>query len=216
MNVRESAGIALASLRSNKLRSFLTLLGVIIGVSSVISVLSLVEGLNHFVSDQLMSAGSNVFTVDKIGLALEFNTVRDRAKRRDLTSDDAAAIARLCPHVAAAAAERTSAASARAAGRTLAGVAVRGVEPGYMELSDLAIARGRPIGETDAADGVCVIGSEVAERLFGARDPLDRDVRVGGRSVRIVGVGARRGAASGNQQDVYVLVPLAIFERMFG
>ncbi|TMQ50866.1 MAG: ABC transporter permease, partial [Candidatus Eisenbacteria bacterium] len=106
MNVRESAGIALASLRSNKLRSFLTLLGVIIGVSSVIAVLSLVQGLNRFVSDQLMSAGSNVFTLDKIGLALEFNTVRDRLKRRDLTSDDAAAIALLSPHVSVAAAER--------------------------------------------------------------------------------------------------------------
>src|SRR5262249_5331374 len=139
MNVRESAGIALASLRANKLRSFLTLLGVIIGVSSVIAVLSLVDGLNHFVSDQLMSAGSNVFTVDKIGLALEFNTVRDRAKRRDLTSDDAAAIGLLCPHVADAAAERTSAASARAAGRTLAGGAGGGGGPGDTERAPLAV-----------------------------------------------------------------------------
>jgi putative ABC transport system permease protein len=218
MNVRESAGIALASLRANKLRSVLTLLGVIIGVSSVIAVLSLVDGLNHFVSNQLMSAGSNVFTVDKVGLALEFNTVRDRLRRRDLTSDDAAAIARLCPHVAAAAAERTDVSSARAAGRSLAGVGVRGVEPGYMELTDLTIARGRAIGETDALgrDAVCVIGSEVAERLFGVRDPLGGDLRVGGRTLRIVGIGARRGTASGNPQDVYVLVPLAVFERMFG
>ena len=218
MNVRESAGIALASLRSNKLRSFLTLLGVIIGVSSVIAVLSLVQGLNRFVSDQLMSAGSNVFTLDKIGLALEFNTVRDRLKRRDLTSDDAAAIALLSPHVSVAAAEREGVASARAVGRALAGVGVRGVEPGYMELTDLSIARGRAIGETDALgnDAVCVIGSEVADRLFGVRDPLERDLRVGGRALRIVGIGARRGAASGNPQDIYVLVPLAVFERMFG
>src|SRR5437773_742701 len=152
MNVRESAGIALASLRANKLRSFLTLLGVIIGVSSVISVLSLVEGLNRFVSDQLMSAGSNVFTVDKVGLGLEWNTVRDRMKRRDLTPDDAAAIARLCPHVAESAAERSAMASARAAGRTMNGVGVRGVEPGYMELTDLAIDRARPCG----CGGTCV------------------------------------------------------------
>ena len=218
MNTRESAGIALASLRANKLRSFLTLLGVIIGVSSVISVLSLVEGLNRFVSDQLMSAGSNVFTVDKVGLGLEWNTVRDRMKRRDLTPDDAAAIARLCPHVAESAAERSAVASARAAGHTMNGVGVRGVEPGYMELTDLAIDRGRPIGPTDARgqDAVCVIGSEVADKLFGVRDPISGDLRVGGRSLQVIGVGARRGAASGNPQDVYVLVPLTLFERMFG
>src|SRR6266545_3552727 len=118
MNARESAGIALQSLRANKLRSFLTLLGVIIGVSSVIAVISLVQGLNRFVAGQLMSAGSNVFTLDKVGLGLDWNTVRDRLRRRDLVAEDAAAIARIGRHVAAAGAERGAAARARAeAGR---------------------------------------------------------------------------------------------------
>src|SRR5438046_10006461 len=81
MNVRESAGIALASLRSNKLRSFLTLLGVIIGVSSVIAVMSLVQGLNQYVARQLTSSGSNVFTVDRVGLTFDRLVFQDRLKR---------------------------------------------------------------------------------------------------------------------------------------
>ncbi|HEY2954613.1 MAG TPA: ABC transporter permease [Candidatus Eisenbacteria bacterium] len=218
MNARESAGIALQSLRANKLRSVLTLLGVIIGVSSVIAVMSLVQGLNRFVAGQLMSAGSNVFTVDKVGLGLDWNTVRDRLKRRDLVPEDAAAIARTGRHVAAAGAERHAPARLRAGGRTLAGVDVRGVEPDYLQLTDLTIARGRAIGAADVVgrEGVCVIGSEVAERLFTPLDPLGRDLRVADRRLGVVGIGERRGTASGNPQDVYVLVPLPVFERMFG
>src|SRR5262245_18573577 len=92
MNLRESSGIALAALRANKMRSFLTLLGTIIGVMSVIAVLSFVEGLNRFVSDKLLASGSNVFYVDKYGFITsqeEFDAVADRP---DVTVDDADAL----------------------------------------------------------------------------------------------------------------------------
>ena len=81
MNLRESAGIALAALRANKLRSLLTLLGVIIGVSSVIAVMSLVQGLNQYVAKQLTSSGSNVFSVDQVGIAFDDLEFNDRLRR---------------------------------------------------------------------------------------------------------------------------------------
>ncbi|MFI5372887.1 MAG: ABC transporter permease, partial [Candidatus Eisenbacteria bacterium] len=93
MNLRESAGIALTALRAQKLRSFLTLLGVIIGVSSVIAVMSLVQGLNQYVARQLTSSGSNVFSVDKVGLAFDDLTYNDRMRRPDLTRAQAALVA---------------------------------------------------------------------------------------------------------------------------
>src|SRR5262245_7168427 len=124
MNVRESAGIALDALRANKLRSFLTLLGVIIGVSSVITVMSLVQGLDRYVSDQLASAGANVFWVDKVGVEFDLTRIRDRERRRDLTPEDAAAVGR-ARDVDAAVPERFASATVRRGSKALSQVQVQ-------------------------------------------------------------------------------------------
>src|SRR6516162_5242495 len=129
MSARESAGIALGALRANKLRSLLTLLGVIIGVSSVIAVMSLVQGLNRYVSKRLVEAGSDVFNVDKIGVEFDFTKITEKNRRRDLTREDAAAIARSASHVGAAVAERDETASVRRGAHVLNNVTLRGVEP---------------------------------------------------------------------------------------
>ena len=217
MHVRESVGVALGALRANKLRSFLTLLGVIIGVSSVIAVMSLVQGLNRYVSAQLTAAGSDVFTIDKIGAEFDFTKIREKERRRDLTVDDAAAVAR-APHVAAAVAERTDGATVRHGDHVLQRVEVRGVEPGYMEVEDLPVARGRSLGELDARQGAltCVIGSDVADELFGTLDPLGREVRIAGLTCVVVGVGEHKGSSFGQSRDMYAVVPLSVFERLWG
>src|SRR5262249_49379885 len=98
MNLRESTGIALGALRANKLRSFLTLLGTIIGVASVIAVISFVEGLNRFVSDKLINAGSNVFVVDKYGFITSNEAYEEARKRPDIRIEDSEALARGVPH----------------------------------------------------------------------------------------------------------------------
>ena len=92
MNLRESMGIALGGIRANKLRSFLTLLGIIIGVASVIAVVSFVEGMNRYVSDKILNAGANVFWVDKYGIITSQEAWEDAMKRRDITPDDADAL----------------------------------------------------------------------------------------------------------------------------
>ncbi len=218
MNLRESAGIALTALRAHKLRSFLTLLGVIIGVSSVIAVISLVQGLNQYVSSKLISSGSNVFTVDRVGLAFDDLTFNDRLRRPNLTRAHARLVATTARHVLAATAARGALATLRRGSRSLRAVGVQGVESGYMEVSDLPVARGRPLGDSDdlgRAD-VCVIGADVADELFGSLDPLDRDIRIGPHRLLVVGIGARKGSSFGQSQDQYVLVPLGTFDRMYG
>ena len=92
MNLRESTGIALGAIRANKLRSFLTLLGTIIGVASVISVIAVVQGLNRFVSDKLLNAGSNVFEIDKFGFITSNDAYVEALRRPDITLDDAEAL----------------------------------------------------------------------------------------------------------------------------
>ena len=217
MNVRESVAIALDALRSNRLRSVLTLAGIIVGVSSVIAVISLVQGLDRYVSSSLQSAGSNVFSIDKIGVELDFTKLADKQKRPDLTPDDAKEVRR-GPHVAAAVAERTAFVSVRRGSRSLGQVELRGVQGDYMEVEDLPIERGRTIGGSDdqSRAQVCVIGAEVADQLFGASDPLAQEIRVGDHHVVVVGVGERKGPSFGQSRDLYVLVPFGTFVKWFG
>ncbi len=218
MNIRESAGIALTALRANKLRSMLTLLGVIIGVSSVIAVMSLVQGLNQYIARQLTSSGSNVFSVDKVGIAFDDLTFNDRMRRADLRREDAELIAAHAPHVAAAVAERSAGTTLKRGSNRLTGVSVTGEQPGYLEVNDLPVARGRPITEGDDRGhaSVCVIGAEVADQLFGSLDPLGRELRLGNERLTVVGVGERKGSAFGQSRDQYVVVPLATFDRLYG
>jgi putative ABC transport system permease protein len=218
VNTRESVGIALDSLRANKLRSALTLLGVIIGVSSVIAVMSLVQGLDRYVSAQLASAGLNVFSIDKVGVEFDLTKVNEKLKRRDLTPEDAAAIARSAASVETAVAERVTFTTIHRGAKSLNRVQVRGEEPGYMGVVDLPVERGRPLGEQDhrSRAAVCVIGSDVAENLFGSLDPLGRDLRVGAYPLTVVGVGQHKGSSFGASRDMYVLLPLTTYARLYG
>ena len=218
MNLRESAGVALAALRANKLRSFLTLLGVIIGVSSVIAVMSLVQGLNQYVAKQLMSSGSNVFSIDKIGIVFDHRGFGERLKRPDITREQARLVAQGARHAAAVVAERSAGATLRRGSRSLRAVIVRGVEPGYMVVNDLPVGRGRPLGESDELTRapVCVLGADVADELFGSVDPIGREVRLGAHRLTVVGVGERKGSAFGQSRDLYALIPLSLQMRLWG
>jgi putative ABC transport system permease protein len=218
MNLRESTGIALGALRAHKLRSFLTLLGVSIGVSSVIAVMSLVQGLNQYVARELTSSGSNVFSIDKAGIVFNDLDYNDRMRRPDLTRQHAALISRSARHVAAAVAERSAGASVRRGSKSLQRLGVRGVEPGYMIVNDLPVGSGRPLTEGDEMShaAVCVIGADVADELFGGLDPIGRDIRLGAHRLIVVGIGERKGSAFGQSRDLYVLIPLGTFDRIWG
>ena len=156
MNLRESAGMALSALRANKLRSFLTLLGTIIGVMSVIAVLSFVEGLNRFVSEKLLASGSNVFYVDKYGFITsqeEFEAVRDRP---DVTIDDADALREGVSHARLVIAQGNDQVVARYKNKTVKGVTLRGRSAGFETVDDYTIGSGRFYGvwfvRTDTGD----------------------------------------------------------------
>ena len=215
MNLRESTGIALAALRANKLRSFLTLLGTIIGVMSVIAVLSFVEGLNQFVSKKLLSAGSNVFYVDPYGMVMSqeaWEAVKDNPA---ISLDDAEALRDAVPHASSIVAQAGTRGTARYRNKEVRAVSIDGRGAGYELVDDITIDRGRHLAEIDdqRRRPVCVIGSEVAEELFPGADPLLKEVRLGAESYQVVGVTASKGKMFGQSRDRFAIIPIRTFQK---
>jgi putative ABC transport system permease protein len=215
VNLRESSGIALSALRANKLRSMLTLLGTIIGVMSVIAVLSFVEGLNRFVSDKLLNAGANVFWVDPWGFVTSQEAWEEVKNNPPVTLDDEEALRAGVPHAALVVAQAETRATARYREKEVRQVSIRGRSPGYEVIDDLTVASGRHLTELDDQRKrlVCVIGSEVAEELFPRRDPLGREIRLGAENYEIVGVIASKGKMFGQSQDRFAAIPIRTFQK---
>ncbi len=218
MNIRESAGLALEALRTHVLRTALTLLGVIIGVSSVIVVMSVVQGLDRYVADQVSSAGGDVFTIDRVGFEFDFTKVRDKLKRAPIDPDVAAIIQSVGVHIEAAVAGESSSKTIRSGRRQLRRVSVQGKQPGYMEVEDLPVARGRPLDARDEQSraSVCVLGADLLEDLYPNLDPLGSEIRIGSHRYTVVGIGERKGSSFGQSQDLYVLVPYSTWRKQNG
>lgn len=215
MNLRESIGIALGGVRANKLRSFLTLLGTIIGVSSVIAVVSFVEGLNRFVTEKLLNAGANVFVVDKYGFITSREQFEEAVKRPDVTLEDAEALRDGVEHATLVVPQTGTVAPLRYRNRSMRAVAVRGRGAGYDVVDDQVIGEGRHLSEFDdlGRGPVCVIGPEVADELFGTLPALGRSLRIGAYEFQVVGVTKAKGKMFGQSQDRFVTVPIRTFRK---
>ena len=213
---RESAGMAFAALRANKLRSLLTLLGTIIGVSAVIAVISLVQGMNRYVSDRLLAEGSDVFWVDKYGLVLDDDTFREAAKRRDLTTADADAVAGVLAGQAHVKAEASAGLQVQAGGDKPQRLNVRGVAGDYQQVDALDVGSGRALAPLDIERrrAVAVLGWEAADQLFPGREAAGRTVEIEGRRFIVAGVAKKKGSFFGESQDRFVLVPLGALEKL--
>jgi putative ABC transport system permease protein len=215
---RENLAIAFDALRANKLRSMLTVIGNVVAVMSVIAVVAIIDGLNTYVSDKVLQQGLGVLTIDKYGFITDEEQFREAAKRRDLTMTDMEALASrmtLADQVVAQASRRRS---VRGGKTELKGVDVTGTTEGYERVSKLEVAQGRHLDASDVERrrAVCVIGSEVAEKLFPRVDPIGASVRAGGYELKVVGVFATRGSVLGVSQDNIVYVPLGQFYKMYG
>jgi putative ABC transport system permease protein len=213
---RESATIAFSAIRSNKLRSLLTLLGTIIGVTAVIAVISLVQGMNNYVSDRLLSEGSDVFTIDKIGFELDDDKIRESLKRPDLTIDDADAVATAMAGEASVSVRAGTRYRIRYRDRSAQGIRVSGVYGEYQAVENIEIPDGRPLTPNDIQRrrAVTVLGPEIAEELFQGADPIGNQVFIGDRKYLVVGIAKEKGSIFGQSQDRYALISLFALEKM--
>jgi putative ABC transport system permease protein len=213
--------VALSSLRSNKLRTFLTLLGIIVGVSAVIAVVTIVNGLDQTVASTFSAQGSTAFTVSKRPLVIKSREELIKFnKRKDITEEDGEAIKRqcsLCWRVGYSVQGRENV----KANEISEGVPVRGATLSMFEIEDLGIDTGRVWTEGEGAAGqyVAVIGVDILKNAMNDIPPetaLGRTIRVGGAEFRIIGVTEKLGSVLGFSRDNFVMIPYETGKKMFG
>ncbi len=217
---------ALQQLRENKLRSFFTLLGIIVSVTFLVAVVAIIQGMNAYVSENLAGAliGANTFQVRRspiqIGL-FDDETYRRIAKRPIITESDAAAVIAAVPEAVAVSMQSgfpTPIADIQYGTNTLGDVSVNGVTAPYQVVQDYVFASGRPLTDVDIVQrrNVVVVGADVAKKLFENVDAVGKDVRILGRHFTIVGVIGKKGSLLGQSFDGFVLLPLTTFESLYG
>jgi putative ABC transport system permease protein len=215
----EAVGIALQAIWANKLRSFLTVIGNIVAVTSIIAVVSLVQGLNASVKDAIESEfAADAFSVQRRGLSMtEEESLRQMSNPR-VTLKDADAVRGFSPAIGLVMAEAAAGTQIKYQGVSLDSVRVRGVTKEYVTLPSTNVEFGRVItpSEFDNGTPVCLLGWGTADRLFGTLDPLEKRITIGGIHFRVVGVAPKKGAIFGESQDEWALISLEAFQRIFG
>ena len=226
-SIRETIRIAFDTLRENKLRSGLTILGIVIGVMTVIVISSVVNGLNANVSGLVESLGSNIIFVFRFPV-FSGKPTTEMLTRKQMTYDDAVAM-RSLPHVVAASpalryAQQTGlgaigTTAIKGNGRSMQGTSVEGDTPDLKDVTDLDIDEGRYFNENDLDRGasVTVLGRDVADELFGENNSVGKEIQMSGLTLTVVGVAAKKKNPFGggkNPNDNFAYVPVTTFHRM--
>jgi putative ABC transport system permease protein len=220
MQLVEAFRLALQSLWANKLRSILTLLGVIIGVSSVITVVTLTNGAKEFVTSKINSYGAATITISKMPETfITLEEYLEFKKRKDVTYDDYRAVLSDCQLCGSVGAQRNSNNGKVVHGtKSTTDTNVRGWTWTMPALSNLNIELGRSFTqvEDDHSTAVAIVGADIVDNVLGAGDPLGKEIRVDGAPYTIIGVGERQGKMLGQSMDNWVAVPLTSFLHSYG
>jgi putative ABC transport system permease protein len=215
----ESIWIALQSIWANKLRSFLTVLGNIVAVTSIVTVVSLIQGLNETVSGAIVGEiGADTFTVQRLPIV---RTQEDEERTRAfplITIREADAIRAFSPAIQSVVAQAQRRETVAYRGRELDSVQIQGVTSEYLNLSMFDAERGRVMSPTEVerSQPVALLGWDVADEMFGEINPIDKHVTIAGTRFRIVGVSAKKGSIFGDSQDTFIIIPLGAYMKLFG
>jgi len=210
--------MALDTLRANKLRSALTILGVSVGVVTVIFMVSIIQGLNKAFADQIESLGSNTIFVSKFEPSFGRPPGPEEIHRKDLTMADAEALRREAPSIAGVSPiHRLIAATMRYQEKQTDTPILLGVTPYYEFVHSQYVANGRFIGDIDMQDrsNVCVIGVDVKRALFPYEEAIDKEVRINGNPFRVIGVMEPLGNFFGQSRDNSIFVPITTFDKYY-
>jgi putative ABC transport system permease protein len=227
MPLFEAVRLALDTIRTSKLRSFFTLLGIIVSVGFLVAVVAIIQGMNWYVSDNLRGAmiGTNSFQVRRTPIAMgimDDSTVRVISRRPILSREDAEVVRAALPDAQAVSMQSgwpTPTADLTYRGRTLGSVIILGVTPEYQIVQDYRFSAGEPLSQPDIDERrlILVIGGEVAEKLFETPErAIGKSLRVGGIEMRVKGTVARKGRVLGQSFDGFVLLPITTFESIYG
>ncbi len=218
--ILEAIRIALQSIWANKIRSIMMILGNVVAVTSIIAVVSLIQGMNTYVSDAITKdIGVGSFKVEKVGFITDEEEERKaRQTRPDVTMLDARAIDGFSDSISAVMAEIGANANLTFHDTLLENTRVRGVSAEFEEFSGYAAELGRlpSRSEVERARPVVLLGWDTADKLFKGRNPIDATIQINGTHFKVVGVSEKKGSMFGNSQDEFALMPLGAFQRLFG
>jgi len=220
ITAREAFWVAMEALRTHKLRSFLTLLGVVIATTTLIVVMSIVNGMNVYIAEHIANLGTNTFVVHQFQWAQGFDSfLQARRRNKPVRMEEfeflrdnlqgyerIGALASLQPNPAA-----------RYKTHVIDEIQLQAMTPSFVDIGREKIALGRYISETDYRHNarVCVIGADLVDKLFPNVDPLDKEVQLAGLPFRVVGVTERVGSTFGQSQDNFAIVPLSTFRSIW-
>ncbi len=211
----ETLRLAVDALRVNKLRTFLTLLGVILSVFTLVLVMSVVEGLNRYVSDKVADLGANTVIFDRFGIITNFQDFVRAQRRPPLRTDDYEYVKDHSQQARQVGASANRQLDVRYGNETVSGADVFGGTPNMLDLRGLTIAQGRALNDTDEMhrSPVCILGNDLVERFFSGVDPVGKTVRVGPQTYQVVGTGKPLGSVFGNSRDNWVWLPFGTYMK---
>lgn len=226
MSFADIVATALGQIRANKLRSFFTTLGIIVSVTFLVAVIAIIQGMNAYVTENISNAliGQNSFQVRRtpiqVGL-FDDEQMRRLGRRPRITEADAAAVAAALPEAAAVSRQSgwpTPISDVHWRNRRIGDVTIFGVTAPYQIVQDYTFSSGRPLTDLDVRDKrrVAVIGADVAEKLFESVSAVGQEIRIRDERFEVVGVVAKKGRVLGQSFDGFVLLPLPVFETIYG
>lgn len=217
MTIKDLINSSFNILRTHRLRSFLTILGIVIGVMTIIAILSLIQGLNQSVESQIQSLGSNTIFVQRFSWGAGRMDISEIAKRKEINIDDAWAIARLPSIEKVAPQKNASVSSLDYQGKTAKQVEVIGSTPDLQYTANYTIESGRFINQEDylRKQQVACVGGYIIDNLFPYEEPVGKYININGKRTLIIGVLGRKGSFLGQSQDNIIIIPLTTFEKIF-
>jgi putative ABC transport system permease protein len=218
MTLREAVRIATASLWSHKLRSALTLLGVVIGVMSVIAVVSLVNGLNKYVAEKVVGLGADVFMINRSpSIITNVDQWEAAQKRKKFHFDDYEAVRDDCKSCEAVAANVNKVGQVKYGTDYLSDSTILGFTNEMPEVLSRELAEGRYFTRVDVerTAPVCIVGYDIVDKLLPGSDPVGKEIHVDSGQCEIIGVAKKRGSVMGQSQDNWVIMPLTTYQAMY-
>lgn len=218
-NFREPAAIALETLRSHKLRSFLMLLGIILSVSTLILVVALINGTNKYIADRVANMGSDVFLVSRFGIINDQETYLKAVRRnKQIMWEDYEFMRDNLKLPRAVGAEVRTRGDVKRENITSEDASIRGVTSNIGQMDIQEVAAGRYISDfdNDHRTPTTVLGDDVAKKLFPNVDPLGKVITVNGQEFTVVGVGKPIGSVMGQPQDNFIYIPIQVWMKMYG
>jgi len=213
------AGVAIDSLRANKLRSFLTLLGIIIGITSIISVISIIQGLDQYWKQKVSNFGPNTFVITQFPITTDLDKFFEMIRRNpDIHATAADAIRRGCTSCELVGVEVHKQVDVRYGRQSLDDIDMSGITPNIVDIEGFGVETGRGLQDWDEEHSrfVAFIGADIAEKLFLGVDPLGKTMQIDDHGYTVVGIAEKKGSVFGFSRDNFAKIPLSTFQKIYG